>query len=115
LFGKILMNVRLNYLPTNLTQNIKECNQSCDKILLVKLTEGQRTFLSINAKYIKGSSYSFSVEIDFGREPVGQFTAEISINKDMQERYFSGININDTLVSQINPAFLALVKREDRI
>lgn len=65
----------MNYLPTNLTTKIKECNQSCDKILLVKLVDGQRTFLSIKSNYIKGSSYSFGIEIDFGREPVSPFTA----------------------------------------
>jgi hypothetical protein len=34
---------------------------------MVKLIDGQKTFLSITPKYIKGTSYSFSIEIDFGR------------------------------------------------
>lgn len=117
MYGKILLNVMVNYLPTNLTTNIKECNQSCDKILLVKLIDGQRTFLSISSNYIKGSSYSFSIEIDFGREPISQFTAEISINSQVKERYFSGIDISTTLNVKVNPAFLALVhsKKEDTL
>jgi hypothetical protein len=42
---------------------------------MVKLVDGQKTFLSINSFYIKGTTYSFSVEIDFGREPIAQFSA----------------------------------------
>lgn len=49
LYGKIVLNVFMNYLPTNLTLNADECKQSCDKILLVKLIDGQKTFLSIKS------------------------------------------------------------------
>ena len=107
----------LNYLPTNLTTNIKECNQSCDGILIVKLVDGQKTFLSINSKYIMGTSYSFSIEIDFGREPISKFTAEVSINSQIKDKYFSGIDITPTVNIKVNPAYLALVtsKKEDTL
>jgi len=107
----------LNYLPSNLTTNIKECNQTCDRILMVKLVDGQKTFLSINSKYIQGTSYSFSIEIDFGREPISQFTAEVSINSQIKEKFFSGIDISPVLSIKVNPAYLALVssKKEDTL
>jgi hypothetical protein len=39
LYGKIILNVKLNYLPRNLTLT-EECKLNCDKILLLKLLEG---------------------------------------------------------------------------
>ncbi len=37
------------------------------------------------------------------------FTAEVSINTQVKDRYFAGIDISNTLKVQVNPAYLALV------
>ena len=55
-----------------------DCRNSkinCEKILEVRILTGDKGFTSIKAKYIPTTSYSFSVTIDFGREPIGMFTA----------------------------------------
>lgn len=73
LFGKIVLNVKLNYLPTNYTQMLSKCTV-CDNVLNIQIN-GQNSYVSIKSEYIKSSSYSFGIEIDFGREPIPNFVA----------------------------------------
>ena len=80
LFGKIVINVKLNYLPTNYTQMLSKCT-ICESVLHVELINGQNSYMSIKSSYIKSTSYSFSIEIDFGREPIPNFVAKISLNQ----------------------------------
>jgi hypothetical protein len=47
------------------------------------------------------------VEIDYGREPIGIFAAQIGINPNLVQKYFSGIDVSKTLIVNVNPAFLA--------
>jgi hypothetical protein len=74
----------------------------------VKLVSGDKSFVSIKAQYIPTTSYSFSVEIDFGREPIGLFTVSIGIPQDLALKYFSGIDTSQKLSLDVNPAFLSL-------
>ena len=39
-----------------------------------KLTAGDMQAVSIKSSYLSGTSYSFSIEIEFGRSYIGQFT-----------------------------------------
>ena len=68
---------------------------------------GDKGFTSIKVKYIPTTSYSFSVEIDFGREPIGMFTAEIGIPARIAYQYFSGIDVSQKLRVDVNPAFMS--------
>jgi hypothetical protein len=84
---------------------VKENN--CDSVLDVKITKGFSSVVSIKSSYIPTSSFSFSVELDFGREPIGMFTAQIGLQKGLALKYFSGIDTSTTLSVDVNPAFLS--------
>jgi hypothetical protein len=45
--------------------------------------------------------------MDFGREPIGMFTAQIGLQKGLALKYFSGIDTSTTLTVDVNPAFLS--------
>jgi hypothetical protein len=54
------------------------------------------------------SSFSFSVLIDFQREPIGLFTVRIGINPQLASKYFSGVDISSSITLDVNPALLNL-------
>jgi hypothetical protein len=70
----------------------------------VKIVSGDTSAVSIVVSYIPTTSYSFSVVIDFGKEPIGLFTAQIGINPNLVSQYFSGINVSNKLNVNVNPA-----------
>jgi hypothetical protein len=69
---------------------------------------GDTSAVSIVVSYIPTTSYSFSVVIDYQKEPIGLFTAQIGINPNLVSKYFNGINVSNQLAVNVNPAFLAL-------
>jgi hypothetical protein len=85
----------------------KDCANNCDSVLEVKITKGFTSVVSIKSSYIPTSSFSFSVELDFGREPIGMFTAQVGLQKGLALKYFSGIDTSSTLSVEVNPAFLS--------
>jgi cysteine-rich repeat protein len=108
LWGKIVLNVRVNYLPAGLISSASDCANSCRNVLSVKIISGDASAVSIVATYIPTSSFSFSVVVDFQKEPIGLFTAQIGINPLLVRKYFKGINTGNQLTVNVNPAFLAL-------
>jgi hypothetical protein len=46
--------------------------------------------------------------INFGVEPIGMFTAQVSINPNLVQKYFSGIDVSQKTNINVNPAFLAV-------
>ena len=111
-YGKIFLNIRANYLPLSLL-NSPACRDNCASVLSVKIVSGDKSTTGIRARYIKGTSFSFSVEIDFGREPIGLFAVEIGINPVYANYYFKGIDTSSTLNVNVNPAFLALAQENN--
>jgi hypothetical protein len=107
LYGKIVLNVQVNYLPVSLIQSANDCRNQCNDVLSVQIISGDTSAISIVASYIPTTSFSFSIEIDYGREPIGIFTARIGINPRLVQRYFSGIDVSRTVSVTVNPAFLA--------
>lgn len=79
----------------------------------MQIISGDTSFTSILVSYIPTTSFSFSVEIDYGREPIGMFTAKIGINPNLVQKYFSGIDVSKTLSVNVNPAFLARYTSND--
>jgi len=108
IWGKIVLNVQANYLPLPLIQSAADCNNKCNDVLSVKIVSGDSSAVSIVASYIPTTSFSFSVEIDFGKEPIGLFSVQIGINPNLVQKYFSGIDTSKTLSVNVNPAYLAL-------
>jgi hypothetical protein len=110
LMNKIVLNVRVNYLPPQLLETCVEGRNrdiNCERILDVDITKGDKAAISITAKYIPTTSYSFSVEINFGREPIGLFTARIGISQSLAQQYFAGMDTSQRLEVDVNPAFLS--------
>lgn len=104
----IILNVRLNYLPIELVKNSKDCEKKkCENILNVSIISGDQSSLSIRSRYIVTTSYSFSIEFDFGKEPIGEFTCQISLNNDISRKYFAGIDTSAKLVTKVSPALMS--------
>lgn len=108
LYGKMVLNVKVNYLPLSLIQSATDCVNKCNNILSVKIISGDASTTGIVASYIASTSFSFSIEIDFSREPIGLFTVQVGINPNLVQKYFSGISVDNQLSIDVNPAYLAL-------
>lgn len=111
LYGKIVLNVQANYLPLALIQSANDCANRCNNVLSVNIVSGDKSAVSIVASYIPTTSYSFSIEINFQKEPIGLFTVQIGVNQNLVQKYFSGIDVSKTLSVNVNPAFLARADR----
>jgi cysteine-rich repeat protein len=105
-FSNIYANVRINYLPTNLSQN--NCSRCNDNILLVNLTSRPLTQPRITTSYIRGSSYTFSVRFEFPSEPISEFSATVQINPSLAQTYFQGVDVSQVITLNVNPAVMAL-------
>ena len=77
------------------------------------IISGDSSAVSIVASYIPTTSYSFSVLIDFQKEPIGLFTVQIGINPTLISKYFSGIDVSNALTLSINPAAYSLDTTQD--
>ena len=77
-FGKIILNIRVNYLSQALIDFI--CQDKCEGVLKVELINCFTAASNITSIYTEGSTYSFAVTLDFGREPIGEFDASVRID-----------------------------------
>lgn len=96
-------------------QSASDCVNRCNDVLSVQVTSGDRSFTSIKASYIPSTSFSFSIEIDYGREPIGTFTVQVGVNSRLVQRYFSGIDVSRQVSINVNPAFLARYESGDML
>jgi len=72
---------------------------------------GDKSWLSITSQYLAGTSYIFTVTIEFGKPYIAAFTLKLAINSDMV-KYFGSIPIENYDIA-VQPAFLsALNERE---
>lgn len=102
---KIVLNIKIDYFPQELLQS-EECNDRCSGVIQAELISGDTGAISINSKYLPSSSYSFSVEIDFGRSYIGEFTAELKINPALS-KFFKNVSIDEILTIDVKPVFLS--------
>jgi len=58
--SKIIVNIKLDYLPKPLLQS-SDCSNRCSNILDGKLISGDKDAISIKSSYLPGSNYAFSV------------------------------------------------------
>ena len=87
-------------MPTELVQT------NCEDCLQIRIESGPSP-QSIRSRYIKGTSYSFSNEFDFSREPIPDFSYSVRINPNLQDTYFRGIDISDVETVSVSPVLLA--------
>jgi len=76
-------------------------------VLSVQIINGDSSTTGIVASYIPTTSFSFSIEVNYQKEPIGMFTLQIGINPNLVQKYFSGIDVTVKLLVNVNPAFLA--------
>lgn len=79
----------------------------------MQIVSGDKSATSIVVAYIPTTSFSFSVEINFGKEPIGMFTLQLGINPILVQRYFKGIDVSKALTLSVNPAFLSIYQSND--
>ena len=73
----------------------------------MNIISGDKGCSSTKVRYIPTTSYSFSIEFDYGREPIGMFTAQIGVSQRVAYQYFNGIDTSQRLDVEVNPAFMS--------
>ena len=104
----------MNYLPQALIDSATDCKNRCDKVLSAKIISGDQSAISIIGSYINNSRYSFSLEVVFGKEPIGMFVLQVGLNQNLS-KYFQGIDTSSTINVNVNPAYFSIVKSDDRL
>ena len=112
MWGRVLINVRVNYLPQALISSASDCRNNCKDVLVGKFTSGDSSAISIISSYIPNSQFSFSVEVNFGREPIGMFSLQISLNPIIASKNFSGVNTSGVLNVNVNPALFSTTRTQ---
>ena len=97
IWGKVIINVKANYLPQALLDSAVDCKNKCDKVLSAKIISGDKSAHSIVAQYIPNSRFSFSVVVQFGREPIGMFVLQVGIRPTIAAKYFGQIDASATI------------------
>lgn len=57
--SKIIVNVKIDYLPSELIQS-SDCLDACSNVINGEIVKGDEA-ISIRSSYIAGTSYSFSI------------------------------------------------------
>jgi len=112
-WGKVIVNVRLNYLPQALIDSATDCANGCNNVLAVNIISGDRSAVSIVAKYIPTTRYSFSIEVDFSKEPVGMFVLNVGLRQSIASKYFTNMDTSKQLTVNVNPAYFAVQGTND--
>ncbi len=105
--------MRVNYLPQALLDSSNDCRHNCKDVLLGRFTSGDSSAISIVSSYIPNSQYSFSLEVNFGKEPIGMFSLQIALNPIIASKYFAGVDTSALLNVNVNPALFALSNKKD--
>lgn len=112
-WGKVIVNVRLNYLPQALIDSATDCKNSCNNVLAVNIISGDSSATSIVARYIPTTTFSFSIEVDFGKEPVGMFVLNVGLRPSIAAKYFGAMDTSKQLTVNVNPAYFSAVGTND--
>ena len=103
-----MINVKVDYLPPELLQS-KDCNDRCHGVLDIKVIEGM-SVLNVRSMYLAGTSYDFTVTLEFGKPLISKFVVEVKINERIGEKYFRNLDTSSPLVIEIDPALLLAVE-----
>ena len=106
--SKIIINVKVDYLPRELLQS-DDCNDRCSNVLDGEIVSGDSKAISVRSSYLAGTSYTFSIEIEFGHMYIGLFSFEVKVNPTVAQKYFTNVGTSKALLIEVNPAYLSLV------
>jgi hypothetical protein len=94
-------------LPQALISSASDCRNNCKDVLIGRFISGDSSAISIISSYIPNSQFSFSVEVNYGKEPIGMFSLQIGLNPIIAAKYFSGVDTSAVLNINVNPALFA--------
>jgi cysteine-rich repeat protein len=114
LSGAIILNVRSNYLPANLSDPAVACADLCQQLLNVSIVQGDKAVSSVKIQYFPGT-FSFSVSLNFGREPIGQFTVRVGVDPNVASVFFPDIESSSVASFSVTPAFLTVYTPPDTL
>lgn len=107
--------MKANYLPQALLNSAADCRNKCNNVLSAKIISGDTSAVSILASYIPNTSFSFSIEVNFAKEPIGMFVLQVGINPSLVSKYFQGIDTSSTISVNVNPAYFAKDLNSDNL
>ncbi|MCB0368770.1 MAG: hypothetical protein KDD45_04800 [Bdellovibrionales bacterium] len=106
-WGKVIINIKLNYMPQALIDSAVDCRNRCNNVLSARIISGDSSATSIIASYIPNTRYSFSVEVVFDKEPIGMFVLQVGLRPSIAAKYFGSIDTSKTLNVNVNPAYFS--------
>ena len=113
IWGKVIVNIKLNYMPKSLIDSATDCKNRCNNVLQAKIVSGDMSAVSIMAQYIPNTSFSFSIVVNFAKEPIGMFSMQVGLRPSIAAKYFAGIDTSAITTVNVNPAFFSTASAGD--
>lgn len=79
---------------------------------MAEIVNGDKSATSITSHYISGTSYVFSIEIEFSKFSFGEFQIKVSVDRAISLKYFSPISTHNHIIVPVKPSYLALKSEE---
>jgi hypothetical protein len=89
--SSVIINLKLNYLPTQLLSST-DCANQCNQFLQGSITSGDTSSISITSQFLPGSNYIFVVNVQFGKPYIAPFNLNVGINPNFM-KYFGTIPV----------------------
>jgi cysteine-rich repeat protein len=106
-WGKVVINIKLNYVPQALIDSAADCKNQCNDVIAASIVSGDSSAISIIAQYIANTRYSFSVVVDFAKEPIGMFSLKVGLKASIAAKYYAGMDTSKTVTVNVNPAYFS--------
>ncbi len=104
--SSVVINLKMNYLPQELSSS-SDCANKCNQILVGSITNGDKSAISITSQYLAGTTYIFTVTVEFGKPYIAAFNLRVGISPDLL-KYFGAIPIESYEIA-IQPSYLSAV------
>ena len=101
LYGKIVLNVKINFLPQELLDSSSERDN------IFKVLTNTNLPVEVRSSYMDHSSYTYVIIYDFKKvEPIPEFLTRIEVKPEIKAKYFNEVAVTP-LFLKINPAYMA--------
>lgn len=104
--SSVIINMKVNYIPPELSAST-DCANKCNNIVVGTITSGDKSAISITSQYLAGTSYIFTITVEFGKPYIAAFTLHVGINPDLM-KYFGAIPVESYDIA-IQPSYLSSV------
>ena len=101
LYGKIILNVKLSYIPEQLLNSFSERDN------IFKVLTNSKISVRVASSYIDSTKYTYVVVYDFKKvEPIPEFLTRVELEAEIKEKYFPHVEVRPLFI-KINPAYMA--------